>query len=88
MSARFQRCHNVINMCLSLPDINTFNLQAGNYRWSFVNGMLLADKNLYSVPADFLSKCECKASCPRNCGCQRGGLICTEYCKCQSCKKL
>ena len=88
LSAHLQRCHYFVNMCLSLLQFNTFNLQPNNYGWSVVNGMLIADKNLYSLPNEYLTKCGCKTSCTRNCGCQRRGLICTEYCKCQNCENI
>ena len=83
-----QRCHYVITACLNLLDFNTFDMQAVYWGWSFVKGMLMADKSFYSIPADFLIKCGCEASCIRNCGYQRREWICTECCKCQITKYL
>ena len=47
-------------MWFNLLGVNTFGLQAANHGWLLVNGTLLAGKNLYIKPADFLTKCECK----------------------------
>ena len=78
------RCHYFANMCLSLLNFRDFNLLPTNYGWSYLNGMLTADKNLSIMPAEFLTKCGCKKSCTKNCGCERRGMTC----KCENCENV
>ena len=72
--------HYGINFCLTLLDTTTSPINALNFGWESINGILIAQKGDCPMPEEYTSTCVCQKGCQGRCGWRKTGEPCTEYC--------